>query len=242
MGRPKAVIDQDEFLFLYKKGFSDQVIAEFFCVHRSTVIRKRQQMSLPPVRKRGERGPGTVHGNLPYYVETFRLLKYLEKHIKEEAREIYSKTAIRRNEDAQAHLCLHSWLATGVEPVSVPHPVPGKYAKSASRPKSEYVRHILDMEYHAAKAGLAGVPGPSIIKLAQVYKTADERTKSELARQAMAEAGYVGVHETVEHVIENGLTSYDNWVELWRKKSDTALQWALSRLAIQVCNSNFVRN
>jgi hypothetical protein len=229
LGRPKAVIDQDEFLLLYEKGFSDQVIADHFCVHRSTIARKRQQMSLSPVRKRGERGPGTVHNDLPYYVETFRLLKHLEKHIKEEARIVRSEAAGQGNEEAQVHIYLRSWLATGVEPAPVPHPVPEKYAKNALRPKSENVRHLLDMEYHAARAGLAGVPGPAIIKLAQVYKTADERTKSDLTRQAIAEAGYVGVHETVEHVIENGLTSYDNWVELWRGESDTALQWASSR-------------
>ena len=73
MGRLKAEIDQDEFLLLYKKGFTDQAIAEHFCVHRSTITRRRQQMSLPPVRKRGERGPGAVQKNLPYYVETFAL-------------------------------------------------------------------------------------------------------------------------------------------------------------------------
>ncbi len=44
MGRPRAIIDQYEFLFLYKKGFPDQVIAEHFCVHRTTITRKRQQM------------------------------------------------------------------------------------------------------------------------------------------------------------------------------------------------------
>ncbi|HBI26408.1 MAG TPA: hypothetical protein DDY25_01595 [Peptococcaceae bacterium] len=186
-------------------------------------------MSLPPVRKRGERGPGAVDSDLPYYVETFRLLKYLEKYIKEEARKICNETAARGNEEARAHLYLRSWLATGVEPAPVPHPVPEKYAKNVLRPKSENVKYLLDMEYHAARAGLAGVPGPSFIKLAKVYKTADERTKSDLTRQAIAEAGYVGVHETVEHVIENGLTSYDSWVELWRGESDTALQWASSR-------------
>lgn len=228
MSRPKAVIDQNEFLSLYEKGFSDQAIAEHFCVHRSTITRKRQQMSLPSVRRRGERGPGAVHNKLPYYLETFRLLKYLEKYIREEARKVCSEAADQGNVESQAHHRL-SWLATGVEPVSVPHPVPEKYVENGLRPKPEKVRHLLEMEYHAARAGLAGVPGPSIIKLAQVYKTADERTKRALVRQAITEAGYVGVHETVEHVLKNGFTSYDNWANLWTEKSNTAMQWASSR-------------
>jgi hypothetical protein len=228
LGRLKAEIDQDEFLLLYKKGFTDQAIAEHFCVHRSTITRRRQQMSLPPVRKRGERGPGAVQKNLPYYVETFRLLKYLEEYIREEARKARSEAAAQGNEEEQNHLHLRSWLATGVEPAPVPHPVPEKYVKNSLMPKPEKVRQLLDMEYHAARAGLAGVPGPSIIKLAQVYKTADEKTKSDLIRQAIAEAGYVGVHETVEHVLKNGFTSYDNWVNLWTENSDTAMQWASS--------------
>lgn len=225
MARPRAVIDKDEFLLLYRKGFSDQVIAEHFCVHRSTIARKRRQMSLPPIRKRGERGPGTVQKDMPYYAEIFRLLKHVGKYIREETRRVRCEAAAQGNKEVQERLYLLSWLAAGVDPAPVPHPVPGKYVQDSLRPKSERVRHLLNLEYLADRAGLAGVPGPSIINLARVFKTADEKTKSELVRQAIAEAGYVGVHETVDHVLENGFAGYDNWVELWDRQRDAVLQW-----------------
>lgn len=226
MARPSAVIDEGEFLSLYKKGFSDQLIAEHFCVHRSTIARKRKQMSLPPVRKRGERGPGEVQKNAPYYAETFRLLKHVGKYIREEARKVRCEAAVQGDEEVQEHLHLLSWLATGVEPAPVPHPVPGKYMKNTLRPKSEKVRQLLNLEYLAGRAGLAGVPGPSIINLARVFKTADEKTKRELVRQAIAEAGYVGVHETVDHVLEKGFTGYESWSKLWDRQCDAVLRWA----------------
>ncbi len=222
MARPKAMIDEELFLKLYEKGFSDLAIANYFSVHRSTIVRKRQQLSLSPTRGRGERGPGRVQPGEPYHKETLRLLKYVGPLIREQAEKMRYRALSQADQEIRERLCLQSWLATGVCSLPIPHLRSGK---GCSLGEGRFLR----LESLTDKAGLAGVPGISILELARIFSTKDEQAKKILAKQAILEAGYVGPHETVAQVLCRGLTGYDQWKKLWKEQRELALKWTMER-------------
>lgn len=220
-------IDLDKLVEYHKKGYTDEIIAQKLGVSRATVVRRRKQLGLKANRKRGERGPGKVKEESMYFKESMRLMKYIGGLIYQAAAEYLAKTG----DESKA------WLATIVEPGTVPHPAPGAYYKKPENTDLGAVKFICDYERKADLSGMAGVPGPAIIELAKVYKTADEETKRSLAMKAVIEAGFVNVISTVKEVIEKGTMKLEMYKQIWSQRLKDACSWA----PLKVDNSHLVR-
>lgn len=191
-GRPAAEVDQKAFKDLHADGLTDQQIAKHLGVSRQTVIRLRQANGLESNRKRGERGAGKVREGESYYKETKRVMR-----IPEVAREIYRAAKALRNAGGDEAA---SYVATIIDPAPLPKTNPGPWCGPADRINFTHIKYIVSVEQQAERAVVAGVPGPAVFELAQVIKSAAPRLVEKLAMEAVVNAFFVGVHETVAKV------------------------------------------
>jgi len=212
MARPRKVIDYFEFQKLYDMGYQDAVIARILNVDRSTVTRRRQAINLPANRKRGERGP-SIRQDEPYWMAVRRALKYVGDYIFEAAREYYKET-----KDFQKF-----FICYVLEPKPMYHGVPGAFASDPARMNYQSTKKIVAFEQTMEMTSMAGVPGPAILELAEVYKSADEETCKRLARKAVETAGLVNCYTVVSDVYE--LVTPQNLLKYWKKQMQEVMSW-----------------
>lgn len=224
-GRPRLKVDLKAFKALCEAGFADDAVAEALGVSRPTVVRLRQEHNISPNRKRGGRGPGRVRAKKTYYGEVRRVLSNPEiaRALSDAAR------SFRKSGGDETK----SFIATGLDPAPILRVfVPSSY----SDPKKmdiTAVKRILKTEERAQQAAVAGVPGPPVFQLARVIKTASENVVRRLAMKAVAEAFFVGVHETVDAVCSwteklklNLEDLFDRSRRGWQEVKEKALAWA----------------
>lgn len=212
MARPAMDIDLDELVRLHSKGYPDIEIAKRLKVSRPTVIRRRQALGLKANRKSGEKGPH-VKDTEPYWQAVRRALKYVGEYIFEAARDYYQKS--------------QDWnrffICRLLEPRPMFHSAPGPYTADPQKMYLKHVKYITDFEQKMDMTSLAGCPGPAILELVRVYKSADEETCKALARQAVEGAGYVNAGDTVEMV--NECTPPEEYQEYWEAEEQKAIDW-----------------
>lgn len=224
-GRPRIKVDLKAFKALCEAGLPDDAVAEALNISRPTVVRLRQERRISPNRRRGERGPGRARTQKTYYEEVKRVLSKPEvaRTLGDAAREF------RKNGGDEAK----SFVATGLDPAPVPVFLPGPYVSDPEKTNITTVKYILKAEERAQRAAVAGVPGPAVFQLARVIKTASKDVVRCLALKAVAEAFFVGVHQTVEVVRKtaDGLKLkledlFDRSRRGWQEVKEKALAWA----------------
>lgn len=224
-GRPRIKVNLSSFRALCGAGLSDEAVAEALNISRPTVIRLRQEHGVSPNRKRGERGPGKARTQKTYYEETKRVLN------NPEVAQVLSAAArdFRKSGGDE----VKSFISTGLDPAPVPVFLPGPYASDPEKTNITTVKYVLKAEERARQAAVAGVPGPAVFQLARVIKTASESVVRRLALKAVAEAFFVGVHQTVDAVCSwteklklNLEDLFDRSRECWEEVKETALAWA----------------
>ncbi len=233
MARPLAEIDYDVFFELYGKGYPDAEIAKMLEVNRSTVVRRRREMGLPPNRKRGERGPA-IKDNERYWQAARRALQYVGHYVRDAARDYYHRT----KDFERFFLCFV------MEPKPFFHSAPGPWVSDPAKMTFKAVKYITDYEKTADRMGLAGVPGPAILELARVYKSADEKTCRELAMAAVEGAGFINAETLVEDAI---VMEPEIMIQHWQETEKEAMDWApvqrwepikkISRIAKNIANN-----
>lgn len=224
-GRPRLKVNLKAFKALCRAGLPDEAVAEALNVSRPTVVRLRREHSISPNRKRGERGPGKARAQKTYYGEAKRVLANpdVARALGDAARDF------RRSGGDEAK----SFIATGLDPAPVPVFVPGPYAPDPEKTNITTVKYVLRAEEHAQQAAVAGVPGPAVFQLARVIKTASKDVVRRLALKAVAEAFFVGVHQTVDAVCSwaeklklNLQDLFDRSRRGWQEIKEKALAWA----------------
>lgn len=226
MGRPRAEVDIEQFKRLHALGLQDGVIAEKLNTSRSTVLRLRKEHGLAAARRKGERGPGRVREEKPYYEEACRIMS--DPDI---AREIYAAARELRREGKVDEAT--SYLATIIHPRKTPR-ANVLIAGHADKTNPKHVEFVTSFEKRMAESNQAGVPGPAIFELARIIKTGKRALIRTLARKAVLHAMFVGVHETVEAVvkkvgektIEVSQRSVSAWNIFWNNVRAKALEWA----------------
>jgi hypothetical protein len=214
MARPKKQIDYLQFQKLYDMGYHDAAIARILGVDRSTVTRRRQAINLPPNRRRGERGP-SIRQNEPYWMAVRRCLQYVGNYVREAARQYYKETG----DFERFFICFV------LEPKPMFHGVLSPYAPDPARMNLKSAQKIVEFEQAMEMTSMAGVPGPAILELAEVYKSADEETCQRLARQAVETAGLVNCHTRIADIDKQQLLSPKDFWEYWKKKMQEAFSW-----------------
>ncbi|MEW6771828.1 MAG: hypothetical protein AB1330_10645 [Bacillota bacterium] len=224
-GRPRLKVNLKAFKALCRAGLPDEAVAEALNVSRPTVVRLRREHSISPNRRRGERGPGKARAQKTYYGEAKRVLANpdVARALGDAARDF------RKNGGDEAK----SFIATGLDPAPVPVFVPGPYASDPEKTNITAVKYILKAEERARQAAVAGVPGPAVFQLARVIKTASKNVVRRLALKAVAEAFFVGVHQTVDAVCSwaeklklNLQDLFDRSRRGWQEVKEKALAWA----------------
>lgn len=224
-GRPRANVDLKLFKTLCEQGLTDEAVAENLGTSRWTVIRLRREQGIGPNRKRGERGPGKPREDSAYHLEVRRVLQHPEI-----ARAVCDAAREFRKEGGDP---VKSFVATGMFPAPVPVFPPGPHTPKADRTNLTVVKRILSAEKKVEQAAAVGVPGPSIFELARVFKTASREVIKGLALQAVKEAFFVGVHQTVAAVrkmVEQARFKFEELfsktIGRWRHTEEEALAWA----------------
>lgn len=212
MARPKKEIDFLKFDQLYAGGYTDAMIARELGVDRSTVVRRRQALGLPANRKRGQRGP-SVRDSEPYWLAVKRSIKYVWNYIIDAARQYYKETG-----DFERYFICYI-----LEPRPMYHGAPGPHAPDPARMNFTSAKRIVDFEQTMEMTSMAGVPGPAVLELAKVYKSADEETCQRLARQAVETAGLVNCYATVSEVKE--LINPKDFFRYWKEQLNQAFSW-----------------
>ncbi|MEW6226502.1 MAG: hypothetical protein AB1700_00175 [Bacillota bacterium] len=224
-GRPRLKVNLKAFKALCRAGLPDEAVAEALNVSRPTVVRLRREHSISPNRKRGERGPGKARAQKTYYGEAKRVLANpdVARALGDAARDF------RKSGGDEAK----SFIATGLDPAPVPVFVPGSYAPDPKKTNITAVKYVLRAEERARQAAVAGVPGPAVFQLARVIKTASKDVVRCLALKAVAEAFFVGVHQTVDAVCSwaeklklNLQDLFDRSRRGWQEVKEKALAWA----------------
>lgn len=201
---------------LYEKGYTDTEISRQLGVTQATITRTRQGLKLKVNRKPGDRGPG-ISESKPYWQICNALLRNLtlNKLISQAAREHYNDTG--------------DWdiffISRVREPLELYHPIPGPYATTNMTKK--HARYMVNYEQLMDNVSSAGVPGAAIIELARLYKSTDQETNEELARQAVEESGIVNQYSTVSEVLQNNgkIVSMADHREKWTKYKQDALNF-----------------
>ncbi|RJX20352.1 MAG: hypothetical protein C4570_03840 [Ammonifex sp.] len=224
-GRPRIKISLRAFRALCEAGLPDDAVAEALNVSRPTVVRLRQEHSISPNRRRGERGPGRARTQKTYYEETKRVLgnPKVARTLGDAAREF------RKSGGDE----VKSFIATGLDPAPVPVFLPGPYTSDPEKTNITTVKYVLKAEERAQQAAVAGVPGPAVFQLARVIKTASESVVRRLAAKAVSEAFFVGLHQTVDAVCSwveklklNLEDLFEKSRERWGEVKEKALAWA----------------
>lgn len=212
MARPRANINLERFKELYHVGYTDLQIALKLGISRVTILRQRQELGYPPNREVGERGI-SVNENEAYWLLIRRSLPHIGKFLQQAAREYYQKTS-----DWERY-----FIAMVMEPKEMFHPIPGPYAGDPEKMNFKNTKYITDFEKGLSNVGLAGVPGPTVIELIRVYKSADQETCKQLARKAVEEAGYVRTDTLVKDV-EKCITPEELQAH-WEEQEREAFDW-----------------
>ncbi len=212
MARPKITIDYEKFQKLYDCGYQDSAIARILGVDRSTVTRRRQAINLPANRGRGERGPA-VKEDEPYWKAVSRALKYVGDYIAEAAREMYKRT----NDFERFFICYC------MQPKPMYHANPLSYCSDPDKMNYKAVQKIVEYEQKVDQMTWAGVPGPAVLELVQVYKSADEETCKRLAQEAVETAGFVNADSKVGDVVV--MTPPKDIINFWKNQLAEILGW-----------------
>lgn len=205
----------EELIEYHTMGYPDGLIAEKLGVSRETVRRWRGRLGLAPNRKRGERGPTVLSGQA-YYNTCSRLMKYTGRYINQAAQEGLEQGEI------DPETCFLSGI---MQPAPVRHPQPVLAPQNPLPVTDAQAERIVSQESQQAMAGLAGVPGPAILELARIYKTASEATIKELSRRAVRESGLVGILATNGDVRDNGTVPVHRWQKTWQETSENLQEW-----------------
>lgn len=191
MARPAKEVDTIKMFELYSKGLVDSEIAKQLGTSRASIVRRRQDFNLKANRKIGDRGPAVKENEL-YWVAARRALRYVGRFIQNAAREYYEETG-----DYNRY-----FISMIMEPRPMFHACPGPHkGKEFENMNFTDIKYITDFEEAVERTALSGCPGPAIIDLAKIYKTADEETCMKLAREAVEGSGYVKAHLKVSDVI-----------------------------------------
>ncbi|NLX01341.1 MAG: hypothetical protein GXY40_02300 [Syntrophomonadaceae bacterium] len=212
MARPVLDVDIVELVRLHSSGYPDGEIAKLLGVSRRTIIRKRQELGLEANRKSGEKGYH-FRETEPYWQAVRRALRHVGNYINEAAREYYQKT-----KDYERY-----FICMLLEPKPMFHAAPGPWAADPQKMYFKHVKYITDFEKTMDMTSLSGVPGPAILELARLYKSADEELCKDLARQAVEGAGFVNAHDTVEMVDE--CIPPESYEEFWEEEERKAMDW-----------------
>lgn len=215
MSRPRISFDYDVLLNLHAQGYSDSMMAKSLGINRETLRRHRKRLGLKANREPGQRGP-SIRPDEPYWEACKRLLTYTGRYISE---------AIVKCQQDQSADDVQLFLAQMLYPRNLTHPQPSKYYCSIDSMTDHTIETAIDFESKQAAAGIAGVPGPTILELAQVCRTAAPETIISLAVQAVRESGIVSVYENVDAVMQRGTTEYIQWDNLWREYKEEARTW-----------------
>lgn len=211
-GRTAQDIDIVELIELHSKGYPDGEIAKRLNTSRRTIIRRREELGLKANRKVGEKSFHYKETE-PYWQAVRRALKYVGHYIANAAREYYRKTKD----------WLRFFISGFVEPKPMFHPAPGQWAAEPERMYIKHVKYITDFEKNMNMVSLAGVPGPEILELARLYKTADKELCKELAMKAVEGTGFVNANDTVDMVSE--CIPPDQYEAFWEEEEQEAINW-----------------
>lgn len=219
-GRPSKEIDIIKMFELYSQGLVDSEIAKELEVDRTTICRRRQEFNLKANRKVGVRGP-SLKDEECYWIAVRRNLKYIGKYIARAAREYYEETG-----DFQRY-----FISQIMEPLPEFHAIPGPHAGDPDKMNFKNVKYITDFEEIIERMGLAGCPGPAVIKLIKIYKSADEKICMNLAREAVETAGFVNSTATVEYIESSSDIGLEVWnpelrKAFWEDAENIALEWS----------------
>lgn len=218
---PSLDISFADIIDLHSKGLTDSQIAIKLGATRVTILRRRKEIGLQANRAVGDRGP-SVKPEEPYWQAVRRALRNndVAKYIRAASRDHYKKT--------------HDWdrffIATVLEPRPMFHAIPGPYASHPEKMYLKHTRYITRFEKMMGETSLAGVPGPAILELIQVCKSADEETCMELARKAVEGAGYVNSFDTVEKIELQGCVAPEEYNQHWEEKDQECDVWTPNQL------------
>ena len=212
MARPKRNMDYTTFEELYNRGYHDAAIAEELGCDRSYVAKMRKWVNLPANRKVGHRGP-SVKQDEPYWLAVRRSLQYVGKYIFEAARKYYEET-----KDWDRY-----FICGVLEPKPMTHAIPSPHYGDPEKWNFKHGQNIIDYEEQAERYSLAGCPGPAILELAKVYKSADEDTCQRLAMEAVQTSGYVSAYATVADT--KALTPPEILIRFWKQQLEAIQEW-----------------
>lgn len=216
MARPKCDFNESDFLKYYSIGYNDSQIAGKMGVSRMTAARRRREMNLEARVQRGWRNM-SLQGQEPYWRfanRVFARYPQIARRFRRKAEELLIQ---RRIDFATYYICM------GTEP----GPGPLKPIKDVWRKKlgldRESLRRILEFEREIEYSGLAGVPGPALIELVQVMRTASEETMDKMIEQAVLEAGLVSIHACIGHPLQ--CCSVSSWTDFWGRIQTESEEW-----------------
>lgn len=212
MARPRKYVDYNTFEELYNRGYHDAAIAEELGCDRSYIAKMRKTINLPANRRVGNRGPA-VKQDEPYWLAVRRALQYVGKEIMEAANKYYDES---KDWD-------RFFICGVLEPKSMMHAIPSPHFGDPEKWNFKHGKNIVDYEEQAEKYSLAGCPGPAILELAKVYKSADKETRQRLAMEAVQTAGYVSAYATVADT--KALTPPEILIRFWKQQLEVVQDW-----------------
>lgn len=210
-------INEEEFLELYSKGLTDEQIAEKMGLTRITVLRTRNRKGLKPNRTPGQRGPGKWTRNESYLNYINRVLNYIAPHLRQAARNIKDPSVTAETK----------FLALVMYPGHLNHP---NLLSHVARPErmtySQAIKIVCAQRRHEM-AGMAGVPGPDAIELAQVCKSASPHYIQQLAEKAVISAGFVSTTATVAEILQGHRKPipYKKLKDEWKREDRRIKRW-----------------
>ena len=203
-------------------GHSDQQIARKLGVDKNTVRYHNKERENK--RRHGNRGIGKYKENEKYYNVIKRILNPNTETGKLLLKEI--QKAGKRVKDWNKRI-----IATGIEPASkLHHPNPSRYANNAEKINKEAAKYIVEFEKKISRSTMVGVPGPHILILAQIIKTAKRSIRKKLAYLAVKQAKYLDEDTTLKFVLKKSkeLRAFDfnKQEEMWEGIKEDAIEWA----------------
>lgn len=192
MARPKCEINEQDFMEYYRIGYNDCQIAEKLGISRMTAARKRSEMQLGARYQKGWRGI-SMRSDEPYWRFAQRVfIRYpeLARRFRHKAQEFYLQGRI---DFPTYFVCL------GTEP--------GKAAafqcRDTVRMKRRFdfssLNQVIEFEKQIEYSGMAGVPGPELIDLVQVIRTASSETLDQMIEASILNAGLVNINACLGH-------------------------------------------
>lgn len=232
----KSTVNTEQLIMLHNKGLSDEVIAQHMGISRSRVVKIRKKIGLPPNYKVGERGPGKLRDNVPYFHEVRRVFNDTL------TARIIRRAAQKFREEGGSEET--AWAATLIEPCPVFHPAPGSYCAPAEKTNLSHVRYAVRLETREDFAGLCGLPSIQLVE-----KALELRGLLDMApvlSALVANSGYMGTHITTDQARERNPDSVHTWNNIWGRYLKESEKWAPvrkeSRKKIQTYRKSKVSN